>query len=161
MLVLDALEMGISQRQRQGHSLQGLVHHSDSQYTSIRYTERLAEAGAQPSVGSVGNSYDNAMAESIIGLFRSSGRATAGSERVVRILAPRTTPRARLGEAGTDRCFEESPVVVPVDPFQRREFDGIRAPPGALMADQCPDSAGACGQLRGVFGHAPNGASSL
>ena len=70
MLVLDALEMGISQRQRQGHSLQGLVHHSDSQYTSIRYTERLAEAGAQPSVGSIGDSYDNAMAESIIGLFK-------------------------------------------------------------------------------------------
>jgi putative transposase len=71
-LVLDALEMGIWQRQRQGHSLQGLVHHSDagSQYTSIRYTERLAEAGAKPSIGSVGDSYDNAMAESIIGLFK-------------------------------------------------------------------------------------------
>jgi putative transposase len=71
-LVLDALEMGIWQRQRQGHSIQGLVHHSDagSQYTSIRYTERLAEAGGQPSIGSVGDSYDNAMAESIIGLFK-------------------------------------------------------------------------------------------
>ena len=71
-LVLDALEMGIWQRQRAGHSLQGLVHHSDagSQYTSIRYTERLAEAGAKPSIGSVGDSYDNAMAESIIGLFK-------------------------------------------------------------------------------------------
>jgi hypothetical protein len=52
-LVLDALEMGIWQRGRTGHDLQGLVHHSDagSQYTSIRYSERLAEAGAQPSVG--------------------------------------------------------------------------------------------------------------
>ena len=71
-LVLDALEMGIWQRQRQGHDIQGLVHHSDagSQYTSIRYTERLAEAGAKPSIGSVGDSYDNAMAESIIGLFK-------------------------------------------------------------------------------------------
>jgi putative transposase len=71
-LVLDALEMGIWQRSRQGHSLQGLVHHSDagSQYTSIRYTERLAEAGAKPSIGSVGDSYDNAMAESVIGLFK-------------------------------------------------------------------------------------------
>ena len=68
-LVLDALEMGIWQRQRQGHDLQGLVHHSDagSQYTSIRYTERLADADARPSIGSVGDSYDNAMAESIIG----------------------------------------------------------------------------------------------
>ena len=71
-LPLDALEMGIWQRQRAGHSIQGLVHHSDagSQYTSIRYTERLAEAGAKPSIGSVGDSYDNAMAESIIGLFK-------------------------------------------------------------------------------------------
>ena len=52
--------------------LQGLVHHTDagSQYTSIRYTERLAEAGARPSIGSVGDSYDNALAESIIGLFK-------------------------------------------------------------------------------------------
>jgi putative transposase len=71
-LVLDALEMGIWQRHRAGHDLEGLVHHSDagSQYTSIRYTERLAEAGARPSIGSVGDSYDNALAESIIGLFK-------------------------------------------------------------------------------------------
>jgi putative transposase len=71
-LVLDALEMGIWQRRHTGHDLQGLIHHSDagSQYTSIRYSERLAEAGAQPSIGSVGDSYDNAMAESIIGLFK-------------------------------------------------------------------------------------------
>ena len=71
-LVLDALEMGIWQRKRQGHDLQGLVHHSDagSQYTSIRYSERLAEAGAEPSIGSVRDSYDNALAESIIGLFK-------------------------------------------------------------------------------------------
>jgi putative transposase len=71
-LVLDALEMGIWQRQREGHSIQGLVHHSDAgtQYTSIRYTERLGEAGAKPSIGSVGDSYDNAMAETIIGLFK-------------------------------------------------------------------------------------------
>ena len=65
-LVLDALEMGIWQRRRgRATDLQGLVHHSDagSQYTSIRYTERLAEAGARPSIGSVGDSYDNAMAE--------------------------------------------------------------------------------------------------
>jgi putative transposase len=71
-LVLDALEMGLWHRQRQGHSVQGLVHHSDagSQYTSIRYTERLTDAGAKPSIGSVGDSYDNAMAETIIGLFK-------------------------------------------------------------------------------------------
>ncbi len=71
-LALDALEMGIWQREREGRALHGLVHHSDagSQYTSIRYTERLAEAGARSSIGSVGDSYDNAMAESVIGLFK-------------------------------------------------------------------------------------------
>jgi transposase InsO family protein len=67
-LVLDALEQAIWSRS----AIEGVVHHSDrgSQYLSIRYTERLAEAGAQPSVGSVGDSYDNALAESVIGLFK-------------------------------------------------------------------------------------------
>jgi putative transposase len=52
--------------------LEGLVHHSDrgGQYLSIRYTERLAEAGAVTSVGSRGDSYDNALAETIIGLYK-------------------------------------------------------------------------------------------
>jgi putative transposase len=68
-LALDALEMAIWRRQAQ---LEGLVHHSDrgSQYLSIRYTERLAEAGATCSVGSRGDSYDNALAETIIGLYK-------------------------------------------------------------------------------------------
>jgi transposase InsO family protein len=68
-LALDALEMAIWRRQTQ---LEGLVHHSDrgSQYLSIRYTERLAEAGAVTSVGSRGDSYDNALAETIIGLYK-------------------------------------------------------------------------------------------
>jgi putative transposase len=69
-LALDALEMAVWTRR--GGRLDGLVHHSDrgSQYLSIRYTERLAEAGAITSVGSRGDSYDNAMAESIIGLYK-------------------------------------------------------------------------------------------
>jgi putative transposase len=68
-LPLEALEMAIWRRDT---VLDGLVHHSDagSQYTSIRYTERLAEAGIAPSVGSVGDSYDNALAESAIGLYK-------------------------------------------------------------------------------------------
>jgi len=67
-LALDALEQALWARPRSA----GLVHHSDRgvQYLSIRYTERLAEAGIEPSVGSVGDSYDNAMAESVIGLFK-------------------------------------------------------------------------------------------
>ncbi len=68
--VLDALEQALHERRRFAGS--GLVCHSDrgSQYVSIRYTERLAEAGIEPSVGSVGDSYDNALAETIIGLFK-------------------------------------------------------------------------------------------
>jgi putative transposase len=68
-LALDALEMAIWRRRG---GLDGLVHHSDrgSQYLSIRYTERLAEAGAVTSVGSRGDSYDNALAETIIGLYK-------------------------------------------------------------------------------------------
>ena len=68
-LALDALEMAIWRRQAR---LEGLVHHSDrgSQYLSIRYTQRLAEAGAVTSVGSRGDSYDNALAETIIGLHK-------------------------------------------------------------------------------------------
>ena len=67
-LVLDALEQALYSRT----GTEGLVHHSDrgSQYLSIRYTERLAEAGIEASVGSVGDSYDNALAESIIGLYK-------------------------------------------------------------------------------------------
>jgi len=67
-LVLDALEQALHARR----ASRGLIHHSDhgSQYLSIRYTERLAEAGIEASVGSVGDSYDNALAESIIGLFK-------------------------------------------------------------------------------------------
>lgn len=55
-----------------GWDVRGVVHHSDSgsQYLSIRYSERLAEAGVEPSVGSVGDSYDNALAETIIGLYK-------------------------------------------------------------------------------------------
>ncbi len=66
---MEALELALWQRGRQLH---GLVHHSDRgcQYTSIRYTERLVEAGAAPSVGSAGDAYDNAMAESTIGLYK-------------------------------------------------------------------------------------------
>jgi putative transposase len=68
--VLDALEQALHDR-RPAHR-GGLIHHSDrgSQYVSIKYTERLAEAGIEPSVGSVGDSYDNALAETINGLYK-------------------------------------------------------------------------------------------
>ncbi|WP_179506822.1 MULTISPECIES: IS3 family transposase [unclassified Sphingomonas] len=68
--VLDALEQAIHDRRPVHRG--GLIHHSDrgSQYVSIKYTERLAEAGIEPSVGSVGDSYDNALAETINGLYK-------------------------------------------------------------------------------------------
>jgi putative transposase len=68
--VLNALEQAL--HDRRPFEGDGLVHHSDRgvQYVSIRYTERLAEAGIEPSVGSVGDSYDNALAETVIGLFK-------------------------------------------------------------------------------------------
>lgn len=68
--VLDALEQALYARQPADSD--ALVHHSDrgSQYVSIRYTERLAEAGIEPSVGSKGDSYDNALAETINGLYK-------------------------------------------------------------------------------------------
>lgn len=68
--VLDALEQALHDRRPVRKS--GLIHHSDRgvQYVSIKYTERLAEAGIEPSVGSVGDSYDNALAETINGLYK-------------------------------------------------------------------------------------------
>ena len=68
--VLDALEQALWQRKPHGN--RSLIHHSDrgSQYLSIKYTERLADADIDPSVGTVGDSYDNALAECVIGLFK-------------------------------------------------------------------------------------------
>jgi transposase InsO family protein len=86
----------------------GLIHHSDRgvQYVSIRYTERLAEAGIEPSVGSVGDSYDNALAETINGLYK----AEVIHRRLVAEPRSRRTGHARLGRlvqpsaaAGADR----------------------------------------------------------
>lgn len=78
-LVLDALEQALHDRELDGQ----LVVHSDrgSQYVAMRYTERLADAGAAPSVGSAGDAYDNALAESVIGLFKTEVIHHAGPWR--------------------------------------------------------------------------------
>jgi putative transposase len=83
-LALDALEMGIWTHRRSGRDLGGLIHHSDkgSQYVAVGYTQRLAEAGAVASVGSTGDSYDNALAEAFNSLFKAE-------------LVPATRPRGR------------------------------------------------------------------
>jgi transposase InsO family protein len=89
-LPLDALEMALWTRARAGHTdehgrLDGLAHHPDagSQYTAIRYAERLADAGALASIGSTGDSYDNAMAESVIGLYKTECVRRDGPFRTV------------------------------------------------------------------------------
>jgi putative transposase len=84
-LPLDALEMALWVRQRAGQDVDGVVHHSDagSQYTSIRYSTRLADAGAVASIGTVGDSYDNAMAESVIGLYKNECVKIDGPFRTV------------------------------------------------------------------------------
>ncbi|WP_344094616.1 IS3 family transposase, partial [Nocardiopsis composta] len=71
-LALDALEMAVWNRSRVGRRIDGLVHHSDrgTQYLAVRYTQRLAEAGAVASVGTTGDSYDNALAEAFHSLFK-------------------------------------------------------------------------------------------
>ncbi|CAN5781044.1 IS3 family transposase [soil metagenome] len=81
-LALDALEMALWAR---GPTLAGLVHHSDRgvQYLAIRYTERLADVEAVSSVGSRGDSYDNALAESVIGLYKAELIARSGPWRTV------------------------------------------------------------------------------
>jgi putative transposase len=80
-LALDALEMAL--RSRRAQAITGLIHQSDrgSQYLAIRYTERLAEAGAVPSVGSRGDSYDSALAESFNGLYKTELIRHAGPWR--------------------------------------------------------------------------------
>jgi putative transposase len=85
-LVLDAVEQAIWVRARDGIAdLTGLVHHTDagSQYTSIAFTDRLAVAGVDPSVGSVGDAFDNALAESVIGLFKTELIKPRGPWRTV------------------------------------------------------------------------------
>jgi putative transposase len=85
-LALDALEMGLWARGN--GNLSGLVHHSDrgSQYLAIRYTERLADVGAMASVGSKGDSYDNALAESLHGLYKAEMVESQGPWRSVAAL---------------------------------------------------------------------------
>jgi putative transposase len=84
-LVLDALEQAVWLRRRDGiGDLSGLIHHNaGSQYTSIAFSERLPQVGIDPSVGSVGSAFDNARAESVIGLFKTELIKTRGPWRTV------------------------------------------------------------------------------
>jgi len=84
-LPLDALEMALWTRARNGQDVTGVIQHSDAgaQYTAIRYAERLADAGAIASIGTVGDSFDNALAESVIGLYKNECVKPDGPFRTV------------------------------------------------------------------------------
>ena len=99
--VLDALEQALHERRPQHRA--GLIHHSDrgSQYVSIKYTERLAEAGIEPSVGSVGDSYDNALAETINGLYKAEVIHRRGPWRTFEAVEE----IGRADEVGPSFCF--------------------------------------------------------
>ncbi|GAB4070723.1 hypothetical protein GCM10028812_40430 [Ancylobacter sonchi] len=90
--VLDALEQALHERRPVHRG--GPAHHSDrgSQYVSIRYTERLAEAGIEPSVGSIGDSYDNALAETISRLYKAELIHRRGPCAPSRLLSSRRSP---------------------------------------------------------------------
>jgi putative transposase len=91
-LPLDALEMALWTRAGAGQSVDGLIHHSDAgtQYTSIRYSDRLTDAGAVASIGTIGDSYDNSLAESVNGLYKAECVRHEGPVRTVDDLELRT-----------------------------------------------------------------------
>jgi putative transposase len=122
-LTLDALEQAIWARDLNGK----LIHHCDhgSQYLSIRYTERPAEEGIEPSVGSVGDSYDNAMAESIIGLYKTEVIRPRGPWRTLEAVEYATLEwvdwfnnRRLLGPIGD----------IPPAEFERVYYSRVKAP---------------------------------
>ena len=84
-LPLDAPEMALWVRDRAGHVVAGVIQHSDAgtQYTALRYSERLADVGAIASIGTVGDSYDNALAETVVGLYKTECVKIDGPFRTV------------------------------------------------------------------------------
>jgi putative transposase len=110
-LALDALEQALHARP----DCAGLVHHRDRgvQYLAIRYTERLAAAGIEPSVGSVGDSYDNALAESVIGLYKTEVIRGQGPWRHVE--AVEFAPLAWVDWFNTRRLLAPIGYVPPVE----------------------------------------------
>lgn len=98
-LVLDAIEHAIWTRQREGiDDLSGLIHHRDrgSQYTSVAFTDRLVAAGIDASIGATGNSSDNALAESINGLYKTEPIKAQGPWRTVDQVRSRHPRMGRL-----------------------------------------------------------------
>jgi transposase InsO family protein len=141
-LALDALEMAIWHRRG---GVDGLVHHPDrgSQYLSIRYTERLAEAGAVTSVGSRGDSYDNALAETIIGLYKTElvRRRAPGRASTTWSTPPWSgSTGSTTGGSWSPLAMSRQPSSRPHSEERRTWFDSsTRASdePGAVQIDRC------------------------
>jgi transposase InsO family protein len=123
--VLDALEQAIYNRR--GAGVADLVHHSDrgTQYLSMRYTDRLAEAGIAPSVGSRGDSYDNALAESIIGLFKTEVIQRKGPWRQLEAVEFATL---RWVDWFNMRRLLEPIGYVPPAEYEARYYEHLRGP---------------------------------
>jgi putative transposase len=123
--VLDALEQAIYDRRGAGG--EDLVHHSDrgTQYLAMRSTERLAEASIAPSVGSRGDSYDNAMAESIIGLFKTEVIQRQGPWRHLEAVEFATL--TGVDWFNTRRLLEPIGYVPPAE-YEARYYEQLREP---------------------------------
>jgi transposase InsO family protein len=123
--VLDALEQAIYDRR--GTGVDELVHHSDrgTQYLSMRYTDRLTEAGIEPSVGSRGDSYDNALAESIIGLFKTEVIQRKGPWRHLEAVEFATL--TWVDWFNTRRLLEPIGYVPPAE-YEARYYEQLRGP---------------------------------
>jgi putative transposase len=121
--VLDAREQAIYDRR--GAGVEDLVHHSDrgTQYLSMRYTDRLTEAGIAPSVGSRGDSYDNALAESIIGLFKTEVIQRKGPWRHLEAVEFATL--TWVDWFNTRRLFEPIGYVPPAE-YEARYYEQLR-----------------------------------
>jgi len=124
-LALDALEQALYDRPIA--ESERLVHHSDRgvQYLSIRYTERLADAGIEPSVGSTGDSYDNALAETVIGLFKTEEIRRRGPWKGVEDVEFATLEW--VAWYNTSRLLEPIGYVSPNE-FERAYYDRQTAP---------------------------------
>ena len=114
-LAIDALEMSIGTRRRAGRDLGGLIHHSDKgvQYVAVRYTQRLAEAGAVASVGTTGDSYDNALAEAFNSLFKAELVRNKGPWKGIDDL------EIAVADGGTSHEVGEHRLVQPPTPARR------------------------------------------
>src|SRR5258708_19176399 len=131
-LVLDALVMAVAARRRGGVGVAGAIHPSDagSEYLAIRYGRELTAAGMTPSVGSVGDSYDNALAESVIGLYKTEVIAHQGPWRD--LAQVETATAAWVGWVNQQRLFwpiGRRPPAPDQQALYTREADPAPPPP--------------------------------